>query len=384
MKEEKKINRFNVLLVIMFAIFSLVISRLYYIQVLNGQYYKNIVKATAHNIVTVEAPRGLITDKNGIGLATEVPGYNLIYTDTAETGTQIFRTLQKVFKIFDENGEVQSDNFPLKIEPYRFEFGSNDPRGIEILKLRFLKDRGLQGNILKTKFKNKRENDLTSVETTQLDTELLKLTPGHIYNKLLKAYGVIEGVSSLNLQKTPAEIRRYLIVKDDIKMNFFSAYKSINIATNIKKDTSFIFEQSLSELPGIKVESKPMRQYPYGELASSVLGYISKISPTEKEKYTAMGYDISKDYVGITGIEASLERNLKGDNGGVDAKNGISSKEVTPGNNVQLTIDSSLQYATENALNSEMKLLQSKGTVKDLNVSNATRGAAVVIDIHTG
>jgi penicillin-binding protein 2 len=31
-----------------------------------------------------------------------------------------------------------------------------------------------------------------------------------------------------------------------------------------------------------------------------------------------------------------------------------------------------------------MKLLQSKGTVKDLNVSNATRGAAVAIDIHTG
>jgi penicillin-binding protein 2 len=134
MKEGKKINRFNVLLVIMVAIFSLIISRLYYIQILNGQYYKDIVKATAHNIITVESPRGLITDKNGIGLATEVPGYNLIYKDSAETDTRIFTTLQKVFKIFDENGEVQTDNFPLKIEPYRFEFGSSDPRSIEILK----------------------------------------------------------------------------------------------------------------------------------------------------------------------------------------------------------------------------------------------------------
>ncbi|MGK0467518.1 peptidoglycan D,D-transpeptidase FtsI family protein [Clostridium sp.] len=384
MKEGKKINRFNVLLVIMVAIFSLIISRLYYIQILNGQYYKDIVKATAHNIITVESPRGLITDKNGIGLATEVPSYNLIYKDSAKTDTHIFTTLQKVFKILDENGEVQIDNFPLKIGPYRFEFGSSDPRGIEILKLRFLKDRGLQGKILKSKFKNKKENDLTSDETIQLNTELLKLTPEQIYNMLLKEYGVIEGVASLHIQKTPNEIRRYLIIKDSIKMNFFSAYKSISIATNINKDTSLIFRQSLSELPGIKVKIQPMRQYPYGKLASSVLGYISKISPSEKEKYIAMGYDTSKDYVGTTGIEASMEKYLKGDNGGVDAKNGFSSKEVTPGKNVQLTLDANLQYATENALNSEMKLLQSIGIVNGLDVSNATRGAAVAIDIHTG
>ena len=65
-------------------------------------------------------------------------------------------------------------------------------------------------------------------------------------------------------------------------------------------------------------------------------------------------------------------------------KNESSSKKAIPGKNVQLTIDANLQYATENALNSEMKTLQSKGTVNGLNVSNATRGAAVAIDIHTG
>jgi len=210
---------------------------------------------------------------------------------------------------------------------------------------------------------------LTSDETIQLNTELLKLTPEQIYNVLLNEYGVIEGVARLNVQKTPNEIRRYLMVKDSIKMIFFSTYKSISIATNIKKDTMLIFEQILSELPGIKVESQPMRQYPYGKLASSVLGYISKISPKEKEKYISMGYDTSKDYVGITGIEASMEKYLKGDNGGVDAKNGFSSKEVTPGKNVQLTLDANLQYTTKNALNSEMKLLQSIGIVNGLDVS---------------
>ncbi|MGH4138244.1 peptidoglycan D,D-transpeptidase FtsI family protein [Clostridium sp.] len=384
MESEKKFNRYNVLYVIMAVVFSLIIAKLFTIQVLNGQYYKDLAETKTHNILTVEAPRGLITDKNGIGLATEVPGYNLTYTDTAKADLEIFTTLQKVFKILDENGEAQVDSFPLKIKPYRFEFSSSNPKEIQVLKLRFFKDRGLQANILKTKFDNKKEDDLTTGEITKLNNELLKLTPEQTYNELLKEYGVIKGVLSLHIQGTPEVIRRYLIVQDGIKMNVFSKYKSISIVTNIKKDTSLIFEQSLSELPGIKVEIQPTRQYPYGQLASSVLGYISKISSANQDKYEAKGYDTSKDYVGVSGIEAAMETYLKGEKGGIDEVTQSSSKKVIPGKNVKLTLDANLQYTTENALTSEMKKLQSKGFVNDLNVSNATRGAAVAIDIHTG
>jgi len=392
MEKEKKFNRHNVLLIIMVAIFLIIGLRLYYLQVLNGQYYKNEANANANKVITVEAPRGLITDKNGINLANEVLGYNLTYTDTTQASTHIFATLQKVFSILDENGEVKTDSFPLKISPYRFEFTSSDPKGIQIMQLRFLKDRGFQDAILKSKFKNKKETDLSSNETTELNNELLILTPEQIYNELIKKYGIIKGISSLQIQETPDVIRRYLVVEDAIKMDFFSRYKSISIATNIKKDTSLIFEQSLSELPGIKVENQPMRQYPYGQLGSSILGYISKISPADKAKYSAKGYDTSADYVGASGIESAMESSLRGDNGGKKVQSDsqgrvtseFSSKKAVPGNNVQLTIDANLQYATENALNTEMKKLQNIGRVNDLDVSNATRGAAVAIDIHTG
>jgi len=390
---KKKFNRTNALLIIMAVIFLTIGAKLYFLQVFNGQYYKDLatIAANTHKI-TIEAPRGLITDKNGINLANEVPGYNLTYTDTVKSNTQIFIMLQDVFRILDENGEVQTDSFPLKINPYRFEFSSSDPKSIQTMLLRFLKDRGLQGNILKTKFENKREEDLTSLEVTELNNELLKFTPEQIYKYLLDEYGVTNGVSSLNIKATPDVVRRYLIVKDEIKMNYFTQYKSISIATNIKKDTSLILEQSISALPGFKVEYQPMRQYPYGELASSVLGYISKISPAEKVKYTAKGYDTSVDYVGTSGIEAVMESSLKGANGEEEVivdekasvKNEASIKKATPGNNVQLTIDANLQYATENALNSEMKVIRNKVTNNGLDVTNATRGAAVVEDIHTG
>ena len=392
MEKHKKFTRYTAVIILMIAILSIIGAKLFYLQVLKGQYYKDTAKARSYKAITVEAPRGIMTDKNGIKLATEVLGYNLTYTDTTKTSTQVFSTLQKVFKILDENGEIQTDSFPLKIAPYRFEFNSSDPKVIQIMQLRFLKDRGFQDTILKAKFKNKKEADLSSSETTELNNVLLKLTPDQVYTALLNQYSVIKGISSLHIQESPDVIRRYLIVKDGIKMNGFSGYKAVSIATNIKKNTAFIFDQLLSRLPGINIDNQPMRQYPYGQLGSSVLGYISKISPTDQAKYAAKGYDTSSDYVGTSGIEAAMESNLKGVNGGKEVqvdnqgrvKDELYSKEPTPGNNVQLTIDANLQYATESALNSEMKTLQSKGTVNGLNVSNATRGAAVAIDIHTG
>jgi len=387
MQRRKKFGRHNVLLVIMVAIFLTIGGRLYYLQVYNGQYYEDKANENAHKGIPIGAPRGLITDKSGIKLANELPGYNLTYTDTSNTAKNdaaVFVTLQKVFKILDKNGEVQADNFPLKIRPFRFEFSSSDPKVIQTMHLRFLKDRGVQDNILKAKFKGKKEEDLTSYETTELNNQLLKLTPERVYNQLIKDYGVIKGISGLHVQETPDVIRRYLIIQDGIKMNSFSAYKSINIATNIKKNTSLIIEQSLLELPGVKVENQPMRQYPYGQLASSVLGYISKINPADEDKYLAKGYDANTDYVGVSGIEATMENSLRGESGNEGGKDGPPKKKATAGKNVQLTMDANLQYATENALNSEMKTLQSKGTINGLNVSNATRGAAVAIDIHTG
>ena len=231
-----------------------------------------------------------------------------------------------------------------------------------------------------------------SSEKTALNNELLKLTPEQIYNKLLIKYSIEKGLASLDIKATPDVVRRYLIVKDSIKMNFYSSNKSIIVATNIKQNTSLIFEQILSELQGFKVENQPMREYPYGQLASSVLGYISKINSADKAKYSAKGYDTSVDYVGTTGIEAAMESNLKGVNGEKDInddskaiiKNTAHNKKAVPGKNVQLTIDANLQYATENALNEQMKKLQAQGHVQDLNVSNATRAAAVAIDINTG
>ena len=129
----------------MLVMFTSIGAKLYYLQVYKGQYYKEEAKIlNSAKLVTVDAPRGLITDKNGIKLATEALSYNLTYTSTTNAGkdnTQLFATLQKVFEILDDNKEVQTDSFPLKIAPYRFEFNSSDTKVKQVMLLRFLKDK---------------------------------------------------------------------------------------------------------------------------------------------------------------------------------------------------------------------------------------------------
>ena len=60
------------------------------------------------------------------------------------------------------------------------------------------------------------------------------------------------------------DIRKYMVVKDAIKMQSYQGYKSVTIANDITEDTAFILYQMLNELPGIDVSLEPVRYYPYG------------------------------------------------------------------------------------------------------------------------
>ncbi|MFA6939679.1 MAG: penicillin-binding transpeptidase domain-containing protein, partial [Clostridiaceae bacterium] len=147
-----------------------------------------------------------------------------------------------------------------------------------------------------------------------------------------------------------------------------------------------------NEMSGIDVSTEPTRYYPYGDFASSIIGYISKIQPWQEDKYTEQGYDVSSDYVGTQGIESVYEDRLKGSKGGRIVRinsNGrvieeLGSREPYPGQNIYLTINQDVQYAAERALDDTMKALQTSYNKAHPYSKNATRGAAVVEDIKTG
>ncbi|PRR85754.1 Penicillin-binding protein 2B [Clostridium luticellarii] len=383
-KRYSDITRYTALITIMLIIFFTIAGRLFFLQVVKGQEYKEQSNNKSIREIPDIAPRGKILDVKGNVLAASTQGYMLVYNQTDESDKVFFTTMSKVFKILDESGESQQDDFELKINPFKFEFRSDDEETRKALEIKFKRDRGLNEPIeksIKSRNKNISEDELKSM----VNKELLKISPEDTFKKLVKQYK-ISSAYSLEQQ------RRFMIVKDTLKMQSFSGYKPATVASNISKETAFKFLQMLNDLPGIDVTTQPLRSYPNGDLGSNFIGYISKIS-SDYEKYTEKGYDVSSDYVGQAGIEGALEDRLKGSKGGKIVKlnkNGriieeLGEREPYPGQTVQLTVDKDVQKAAETSLDNTLAGLRADPyKMRRSNTSNATRGVAVAVDVNTG
>jgi penicillin-binding protein 2 len=124
-------------------------------------------------------------------------------------------------------------------------------------------------------------------------------------------------------------------------------------------------------LPGVIISVVPVRDYPFRGLAAHTVGYLREISQDQLKSLNYQGYRAG-DMVGQGGIEAALERYLRGSQGAqaviVNAR-GLKIGEAffqpeIPGSDVQLTIDANLQQVAEGALEGR------RGSVVALDVQN--------------
>lgn len=146
----------------------------------------------------------------------------------------------------------------------------------------------------------------------------------------------------------------------------------IILAPVITRDQLEFLEENRLQLPGIDIEMKPVREYPYGPIAAHLLGHLGEISENELDRKDFKDYNPG-DYTGKSGIESNWERDLHGGDGGrqieVDARGRflrtISETPPTIGNSLILTIDADLQKVAEQSFGDQA-------------------GAAVVMDVNNG
>ena len=108
--------------------------------------------------------------------------------------------------------------------------------------------------------------------------------------------------------------------------------------------------QELSSLPGVLVQKKAARVYPFKEVAAHLVGYVAPINNEELEKLEGKDYH-QNSIIGKTGLELIYEDQLKALDGRaihILAKDGsikqtIIKKDAIDGKDIQLTIDASLQ-----------------------------------------
>jgi penicillin-binding protein 2 len=176
----------------------------------------------------------------------------------------------------------------------------------------------------------------------------LEITPS-------KSGGVEQTLNELSkvLDITPRDRRRFKKLMDESK-----SFESLPVRTRLTDTEVARFAAQRFRFPGVEIKARLFRNYPYGELASHVIGYIGRINRAEKEKIEDADDQANyrgTEYMGKLGVEQSFESQLHGITGvehietsaGGRAVRKLASNPATPGNVVVLSIDIKLQKLVE-------------------------------------
>ena len=179
----------------------------------------------------------------------------------------------------------------------------------------------------------------------------LEITPSKLQNNL---ESVIEELATL-VQIEPKDRKRFKTLLAESK-NF----ESVPLRTRLSDDEVARFAAQRFRFPGVDVQARLFRQYPLGETASHVIGFIGRVNQREaamiEERDDANNYN-GTTHIGKEGLEKSYEAQLHGITGyekviktaGGRAVATLSRTEATPGNNLILSIDIELQKIIEEA-----------------------------------
>jgi penicillin-binding protein 2 len=153
----------------------------------------------------------------------------------------------------------------------------------------------------------------------------------------------------------PRDRRRFKRLREESKR-----FESIPIRTRLSDEEVARFTAQRFRFPGVDIQARLFRHYPYGELASHALGYIGRINQREAEAMLDWPDEEQANYrgterIGKLGIEQSYESELHGITGfeevetsaGGRAVRLLGSHPATPGNTVHLAIDIKLQGLIE-------------------------------------
>ncbi len=166
-----------------------------------------------------------------------------------------------------------------------------------------------------------------------------------------------------DLDKTLARLQALLNISDE-KIEQFQklrkrrkSFSSTPILLRMTDEEVARFATVRPFFPGVDIHARLVRYYPYGELASHVVGYVGRINERELKTLPVAEYR-GTHHVGKIGIEKTYEEQLHGKTGYAEietnaqgrAVNSLDATEPVPGANIFLTLDIDLQKTAYDAL----------------------------------
>jgi penicillin-binding protein 2 len=308
-------SRIAVLNIIICIGFYILISRLFELQIVNGEEIAQNLTATTIRTMPLQAPRGNIYDRHGRPLAVNESAFNV----KMDLSTRIENQNQVVFdlvELFEEHDQQFVDSFPISNkEPFEFLFGGN-----EIKELRWKNEMGIT------------DESLTAEESIIF---------------LANKFGYPEYMPLIDK-------RNALAISSVVHLQRFRRHTVITIAYDVSDETVAAIEEESERFSGVFVDTESLRVYPKGRYFAHTVGYIGRLTTdAELERFAPHGYRES-DIIGKTGLESRFELELAGEDGDMAVEVNRFSKRVsvvdvnppTPGHNIYLTMDARLQQKT--------------------------------------
>ena len=169
----------------------------------------------------------------------------------------------------------------------------------------------------------------------------------------VSSIGIVPGKLPENKEETIQQISDILgISVETINKALSASWVKDDTFVPIKKveQSETEIKEKVLQISGIKITSETSRVYPLGEASAQLVGYVQTITAEELEKNKGKGYT-STSLIGKAGLEKQYEEQLKGNNGleiYIEDEKGkrkteIAKIDVKNGENIKLTIDSTIQ-----------------------------------------
>ena len=347
---EKSNFRYNVLTAIVYLIGIIILIRLFSLQIVNGEEYRDNSNNRLTREATIEAARGSILDRSGNVLVSTEMKFSLEMYKSKTDDAQLNDSILLMTNILENNGNSYVDTFPISIEPFEYHFETEE----ELMEW-------------------KKEYEIPETASAE------------------EAFYLFRDKYNINNDNVK-EIRQILAIRYAITTIGYSTTRSMQISNEISRNAAVQLQENSQNLTGVNVIVEPTRVYHQGTLASHIIGYASRITEKNLEQFETEGdiheYEVD-DKVGQTGIEKVYENYLRGEDGKKQIDMSVdgtvtgeyTSQEAVGGANVALTIDANLQRIAEDSLERNIMKIREGGFGESYE---ATTGAVVVTNVHTG
>lgn len=377
-------SRLLVLMLVIMGMGGFLISRIFQLQIVDGEEYYNNFQLKITKNRTLPATRGNILDVNGNLLAYNELAYSVTIEDVYESGRKknanLNDAIRRLIVIIEENGDHVISDFHIEIDK-NGEYAYN-VEGTQLL--RFLADIYGYASI----------DDLKEREKTATADEVVDYLCGTgrygigDYTDEEDSSSFVEGLGF-----SKEEVLKIITIRYAMSANSYQRYIATTVAENVSPETVAVIMENEDTLDGVSIAEGTVRKYNESIYFSQVIGYTGRVNQEELQELQAEDptYDLN-DTVGKSGIEASMEMELQGKKGSetvyVDNMGKVveTSDRVEPaaGNDITLTLDTDLQKACYHILESKLAsiLLAKIQNIREYTPPEGGSGGDIPIPIY--